>query len=267
MTSITTTLPRVSMSKPPSSTHSYNSNAAITQSVDSFGRTRDFAVNPESNSSLGADFADGTTTLTLRNPFQQPLSQTDRLGRLQTFSYDVKGNQLSSTRAVGTADETTSTTTYNYRGQIEEVRDALYDPQFPELHNTRFEYDANGYLVKKYDSADNAGDPRPVTEFTHDYAGRLTSTTDPLGRQVSFEYDKRDRVIKTTYHDGSTEEVVYGTGSLANSVIERASTAMASKTAYTYDAANRVSSVTVDSDGNDPDVTTYTYLRHELQRP
>ncbi|MFT5632428.1 MAG: RHS repeat-associated protein, partial [Rubritalea sp.] len=212
-----------------------------------------------SNEKLGEQYADGTAYAKTRNQFTQPLISTDRLGRITTNTYSPFGDLLSETRATGTSDETTRNFIYNTRGQVIEARDALYDANTPELHNTRYEYDANGFLVKKIDSADVTNGARPETVFFYDTAGRMTSITDPVGRVVSYEYDLENRLIKTTYNDTSTELVEYGAGLEANLVIETTDR-NGIETAYEYDAADRRTKTTVASNTSDPSVEICTYL-------
>jgi len=63
---------------------------------------------------------------------------------------------------------------------------------------TRFEYDAEGNLVKRI----REGDPETesddlVTRFEYNAAGKVTRKVDPGGREVRFEYDKRGRRTRT----------------------------------------------------------------------
>jgi YD repeat-containing protein len=160
--------------------------------------------------------SDGTASINAYNPFDTPLSSTDRLGRVTNSTFDVKGNLLSKTRAVASSEETTETYLYNAQGLVTEHRDALYDANFPELHNTRYEYDANNYPTKVIYSADVAGGTRPEALYTWDSTGRLSSTTDANGRVINYAYDVRSRLITTTYNDTSTEIVTYGTGNDAS---------------------------------------------------
>jgi YD repeat-containing protein len=182
-----------------------------TSEKDSRNRDQSFTRDSLSNEIIGSQFADSTQKSRTRNQFTQPLVTIDRLGRITTRTYSTLGDLLTETSATGTSDETTNTYLYNTRGQVIEARDALYDANFPELHNTRYEYNAAGFLVKKIDSADVAGGTRPETVMAYDSAGRMSSYTDPNGRITSYEYDLENRLIKTTYNDTSTELVEYGT--------------------------------------------------------
>jgi YD repeat-containing protein len=226
---------------------------------DSRNRTLSLTRAPLSNEVVGSQYPDGTSEVLTRNQFTQPLVSTDRLGRISANTYSPLGDLLSSTSAVGTADETTQTFLYNTRGQIIESRDALYDANFPDLHNTRFEYDANGYLVKKIEAADVSGGTRPQALFTYDAAGRLTSSTDPVGRVSSYQYDAENRLIKTTYGDTSTDRVQYGTGLLANLVV-KTTDRNGYETTYTYDSADRKIATVTAANTDHPSTEICTYL-------
>jgi len=178
--------------------------------TDALGRGKAYSRHPFTQSVLAGAQKDGYTSQNTFNTYNQSLLTTDTLGRQALNTYDAFGSLIARTTALGTADETTSTYIYNNRGQIVENRDALYDSNSPELHNTKFVYDATGYLIEKIESADTAGGTRPKTTFSYDALGRVTTTTDPLGRITTFEYDFYNRRTKTTYNDTSYEQVTYG---------------------------------------------------------
>jgi len=239
--------------------NTFDPRAQVTAKSDAFGRNLAFTINPLTNAVLSSIRKDGTTAAGTYNPFNQPLTYTDRLGRQTIRTYSPTGNLLSTTRAAGTNAETTSTNIYNSRGQLIESRDALYDANTPELHNTRYEYNTAGYLTKKISSADVAGGTRPESTYTYDSAGRLATTTDPLGRTMSYEYDSRDRVIKITYNDTSTELTEYGTGDLANLVVSTTDR-NGIKTTYQYDDAGRRIKTIVAEGLPEQSITEITYL-------
>lgn len=221
-------------------TKTNGNNYRETSFTDAFGRiiitpTR----QPVTLSITRSEKSDGTATTYAFNQFDRPVLVTDRLGRVTKREYDFKGNVTKVTRGFGTPSAATTEYLYNAQGLVSEERDPLYDSDFPELHNTRYEYDANNYPEKIIHSADTAGGTRPETLFDWDPAGRLASVTDPLARTVAFAYDNRSRLVTTTYDDTSTETVEYGTGADANLVISRTDR-NGNVTEYEYDAADRV---------------------------
>ncbi|MFN4874812.1 MAG: RHS repeat-associated core domain-containing protein [Akkermansiaceae bacterium] len=230
------------------STHSSKYPASL---KDACGRSETFTRQSLSALPIDIDFADNTSELYSYNTFSQPLITTDRLGRTTVRTYSPQGSLLSETRASGTADATTHTWLYNTRGQIIEDREPLYDPNKPELHNTQFEYDANGFMVKKIDSADLEGGTRPETLYAYDFAGRLASITNPRGAVTTFVYDNESRLIETTYADGSTDLVEYGTAFKSNLIV-KTTDRNGIITDYLYDNADRLVSRIV----RDPSVTT-----------
>jgi RHS repeat-associated protein len=243
----------------PLNTRTNNSARMPISENDSRNRNSQFTRNTITTAITASLHPDATTDTTTRNTFNQPLVSTDRLGRITTRTYSTLGDLLTEKTATGTADESTRTFLYNTRGQVIEMRDALYDANFPELHNTRYEYNTNGFLVKKIDAADVAAGTRPETVFTYDTPGRLATTTDPLGRTVTYGYDVQNRHVSTTYADTSTELVQYGTALEAN-LVKKTTDRNGYETTYQYDAAARVTTTVTASNTSQPFTETCTYL-------
>lgn len=134
---------------------------------------------------------------------------------------------------------------------------------------TEYSYNANRRLTEVKETGD-AGTLVTVKTLTYDSVGRVATQSDALGRTVTFAYDARDRKVKTTYGDNTTETVKYGTGVNANLIVESKDRA-GSVTKTDYDAAGRAATVTrgyalADNDGAitatlaNPSVETTTYL-------
>ena len=66
---------------------------------------------------------------------------------------------------------------------------------------TRYEYDPCGCRERLGKVTDALG---RVTTYTFDAAGRLVSTRDAAGRETRFTYDVRDRLLQTTFADGTS---------------------------------------------------------------
>ncbi|MDX2053048.1 MAG: RHS repeat-associated core domain-containing protein [Polyangiaceae bacterium] len=188
---------------------------------DAFSRLTQFTRDPISGEPLQTSYPDGSVETVTYNQFAQPLEQVDRIGRKIRRVYDAKGNLLQETRGADTSSQGTWAYVYNSRGQVTEARDALFDSSKPDVHNTRYAYNAAGFLISETQAADVVGGTRPVTTFTYDSVGRLTSKTDPRGRVTSYTYDSRDRWVQISHFDTSTETRTFGTGSNANLVVQR----------------------------------------------
>jgi RHS repeat-associated protein len=243
----------------PLNTRTNNSARMPISENDSRNRAMNYTRNTITTAITASLHPDATTDTTTRNTFNQPLVSTDRLGRITTRTYSTLGDLLTETTATGTADESTRTFLYNTRGQVIEARDALYDANFPELQNTRYEYNTNGFLVKKIDAADVAAATRPETVYTYDTPGRLATTTDPLGRTVTYGYDVQNRHVSTTYADTSTEIVQYGTA-LEAGLVKKTTDRNGYETTYQYDAADRVTTTVTASNTSHPSTEICTYL-------
>ena len=121
-----------------------------------------------------------------------------------------------------------------------------YLPQWngeADLYRTDYQYNNAGSLQKKIESADFAGGPRPETSYTYNAARLMATMTDPVGRVVTYHYDDLNRMVRKSYNDGSSSEMIYGptpAGDMMIYSIDR----VGSVTAYEYDANGRKTKVT-----------------------
>lgn len=121
---------------------------------------------------------------------------------------------------------------------------------------TNYEYNANGRLSKIKEPADVGSGPRAETTFTYDTAGRLKTTTNPEGHVTERFYDSSGRLIKTTYADGTSERMVYGTTGNGRGLPVKQIDRMGSVTNLTYDGADRLvtrvsAAAIADANGNE----------------
>lgn len=181
-------------------------------------------------------------------------------GRTNTWTYDQVGRPTSSTVPGGI----TSTAAYDAAGNLKTVtlpRGGVYsyaydtDNRLSSQTNpigkvTAFRYDAEGRPTKTI---------RPdLTEIrsSYDAAGRLStrSSTAPGAEERRFGYDAAGRLLKATTHraTGDVDDLVvaYDNRGLATSATDQLGT-----TAYTYDAARRLTSI--DLPNAAPSVFTY----------
>ena len=146
-------------------------------------------------SSCGSDSASQYTY----DLHQQALSQTDARGVTSTYAYDEQGNRIRETRAIGTAQEYTTTTTYT---PDFDKPATITEPSAgsPGQHKvTSFSYDA-------------AGNPLTRTETGYTTSGAISRTTttgyDSLGRIVSIDGPRSDvnDITTLSYYDNTTEQ-------------------------------------------------------------
>lgn len=174
---------------------------------------------------------DGTTVSAIDRYEYHPLSgnmtkHTDPEGRVTHYDYDTAGYDLLSVRAFSTpvkiqelsnylnhlprtvkdAQGQTTTISYNARGQVETVTNALTE-------TTVYEYEegagAAGYGMLKKIKAPLNGVAATLTTLTYDSSDRVRTATDSSGHTLTYGYDVFDRLTTTTYPDQTTERIVY----------------------------------------------------------
>ena len=225
------------------SDNTYDTWFRMTKRTDAIGRAYQYNRDTVTGNLLATTWLDGTTSSTTYNGFRQPLHEVDRLSRVTDSTYDVNGNRLTRTAAVGTAAQATWGWSYNARGQTLNAYDADYSATTPDLHVTSYVYNAAGYLINVVHAADIAGAPRPIYAYAYDAAGRLTQSTDPEGRKAIYTYDTRNRVTRIDYDDASYEAITYGTGVDANLITVRRDR-NGNLTTFAYDAHGRLATKT-----------------------
>ena len=105
-------------------------------------------------------------------------------------------------------------------------------------NRTEYIYDANNLLLQVNEPDDDGTGFHAKVKYSYDSAARQISAEDALGRITQFEYDNRDRMIKATYNDGSTELYFYGTGVDAN-LLTKKKDRNGNTTRFTYDEQGR----------------------------
>ncbi|UCH85529.1 MAG: RHS repeat protein, partial [Candidatus Latescibacterota bacterium] len=225
--------------------HIYNSLNRLTRDVGGAGQTTDFEFDLQGNQTAVIDGNKARTA-----------SEYDALNRLAknidpnrgetTFGYDTRDNLTSVTDAEGL------TTTFTYDGL-----DNLVAQMSPDTGFTWFTYDDAGNRL-------NQTDARGVlAQFGYDALNRLVSITYPDStKDVGFEYDRRPngigRLTRMTDASGSTDFAYDIRGNLLSET--RTVGGVGYVTAYTYDNADRVLTVTY------PSGTMIIYTRDALGR-
>ena len=196
------------------------------------GRTWSAVRDSSNDRILLKTYPDGSTESFTYNGFAQPTSHTHRSGAIELWEYDAKGNLLSHTQAAGAVGvEATETWNYNARGQV--VKHTDFNGNV-----ITYEYAPNGDL-KSLTLPQSTGQPAGTITYAYDAAGRLTSVTDPAGRFVSYGYDAAGRLILTTYGDGSTGQMNYGSGEFSARLLSQKDR-NGNQTHYGFDATGRV---------------------------
>ena len=156
----------------------YNSLGNPTRSIDPIGRTLTFVYEPNQ--------------IDLKEVRQTRAGQNELLF---AAAYNAQHLPLSATDAAGQ----TTLFTYNSRGQV-------LTSINPRGEQETFAYDPNGYLTAIDGPLPGTGD---TTRFTYDLVGRLQTATDPDGYTVNFAYDDLDRLTRISYPDTTYESISY----------------------------------------------------------
>ncbi len=177
------------------------------------------------------------------------------------YTYDPAGRLGSVTLAYGSPEAATTSYTYTPAGAVRSIEDA-------NLHTTWLDYDRLGRLTEKT-LPDGS-----YEQYTYDRSGDLISHRLTDGSTNTFTYDSRHRLTLADYFDGN--DATYGytpTGRRAWAANNLGTTN------YTYDAQNRVVSITAphgqvsytyDAANNRRSMTTpagttsYTYNKRNL---
>ena len=125
-------------------------------------------------------------------------TETDPLGRITAYSYNVQGLVETITYATGTDDEASVSFEYtdgsdNVTAYVDEVD-----------RRTEYEYDRLHRLLSIHLPDEVTGLPTassPTIEYAYDTMSRLTLTTDELLRETAFAYDGTNRKDTVTRPD------------------------------------------------------------------
>jgi RHS repeat-associated protein len=213
------------------------------------------------------------------------------VGQTTSYAYDANGNVLSVTDPLTRATQEAfdalnrivkitnpnngiAVTTYDAHDRPTGVTD-------PIGATTSYVYDGFGDLIQQVSPA--AG----TTVYHYDLAGNLTQRVDARGVTANYAYDALDRPVATTYPDNAAENVTLNydqaghgfgvgrltsvtdpVGTLSRTYDERGNVLSETRvhtpgsliTSYSYDAANRVTSITY------PSGSIVTYSRDAMGR-
>jgi RHS repeat-associated protein len=154
------------------------------------------------------------------------LKQTDANGNATRFAYDANGRRIRKTYPDGTVEKQA----YDTGGRTASITDA-------EGRSTLLEYDASGRPLRKV-FADGTSE-----SFTYTPAGQVSTATNATGT-VSYAYDANDRLVKVTQADGASIAYSYDLDGNRTSVTTQLAGGPARVTNFTFDALNRIATVT-----------------------
>lgn len=170
--------------------------------------------------------SDGSFEAWQRDANKRVTRYRDREGRVTKYAYDALGNKEYEYVGIldvnGTDIPQPEYAVYRWEHGSTVAPDLVtreYSPRNSgstgsggqaDLYLTEYEYYPNGMLKKVIESADVAGGDRPTTQYEYNGFGQITKMTDPLLRETLYDYDDLYRRIQTTYPDGSTEQIQYG---------------------------------------------------------
>ncbi|BCE00325.1 choice-of-anchor A family protein [Marinicellulosiphila megalodicopiae] len=231
----------------------YDENGNVLTTTDAYGHITSYTYDADDNE-LSMTNALGFTTQATYNEDDDVLTQTDELGNTTTYTYNDKGDELTIVDAKGHVWENT----YDSVGNLTGIKG-------PDGNSFSSTLDWNGNLSTTTDAAGNK------TSYTYNSKGSKLSETNALGHKstytydsndnmlsgtmtrtvvdpadssltillketTSYEYDKLDRLIKTTYPDGRQSESVYDL--MGNEVLNI--DMLGRTTQMEYDAYNQV---------------------------
>ena len=260
----------------------YDGNGRTVAVTDARGITTGFEYDARGQRTR-VMYADGTESRTSYDVVGRVIAKIDQAGNSTRFDYDALGQVIAITDALG------QVTSYTY----DELGKALTQTD-PAGRTTRFEHDLLGHRTKRvlplgqvetfaYDVAGNRSsktdfegntttyaydvfnrlvgktpDPglkQPPVTFTYTAMGHRGSMTDSSGTTV-YGYDSRDRLTSKATPRGRLD---YAYDSSGNLVSIRSSNANGVSLSYTYDALNRLASVTDGRVSAGSDTVTYSY--------
>jgi RHS repeat-associated protein len=205
----------------------YNTQGMVTQSVDPVGRTTNYTYDTNGIDLLQVSQVNGAgqdvlSALTY-NSQHEPLTVTDASGQVTTLTYNGQGQPLTKTDAKGE----TTTLAYYWSGHLHTV------------------------------TAPATG---ATTTYTYDSAGRVHTVTDSEGYVMTVSYDNNDRPVRTSYPDGTSDQLVYDKLDVGQSVdrqgrvtrnrhdaireLMQTTDPLGRATKYTYCTCGAVSSIT-----------------------
>lgn len=233
--------------------NTYGSTGRVTAQVDARGHTTTFAwdaVNLISTmtDARGGTWVDDYTGIALSSQ-RDPLGNTTRYsfdanynlvgvtdprGFASTFTYDTRGNLITSTAPAPLSYS--ASVTYNGRNDPLTATDG-------RGNTTAFAYDPAGNLIEVTQPGGI------VTTLARDAYGLVTSVMDPRGKTSSFGYDTQGNLVSLASPLGNRTTMAYDAAGRLTAVVDARGNApdadpLAYTTSLSYDAADHITAVT-----------------------
>lgn len=230
----------------------------VTENLSS--KTESYRYNADGSLVLKLDRSGHTTTysydihgrLTKETVNGAGLSHLSDQQRMNSYTYDANGNQLTMTDATGTTSRT-------YDGLNRVITKSV-----PKIGTSVFEYDITDGLPAGYSAENSVNAKNNETVKVYDRVNRLSSVQSSPSDTATYTYYDDGSVKTLQYSNGVKEEYTYTARNQLHTLKNyRGSTLLDSYT-YTYDAAGNQISKTEMQNGIAIGTTTYTY--DELNR-
>ncbi len=209
--------------------------------TDPLGHTRTYTYDAADNQTGISDALGHRVTKTY-DAVNRVVTEQDALGNTTSFTYDEQGNVLTVTDALSNV----TTNTYDAIGQLKTTQDAGGG-------TVSYTYDANGNRTAITDANSHTG------ASTYDELNRLKTSADALGNKTTYRYDAAGNrtqvqrptgvVISYTYDALNRPSGYSFTGYSVTYTYDAAGNRLSmtdptGATGYTYDALNRLATVT-----------------------
>jgi len=235
-------------------TYTYDASGKLLTSTDPSGKVRTMTY-PQSGASTFTEKDGGVWTYTYDPVYSVKTSQTDPLGNITRYTYDLKRNLTS----VIAPDNSATTYTYDASGNLLTQTDPLGKTTTytynslnlatsvtdPKGNITRYGYDALGNLTSITDALNH------VTTYTYDSRGNITSITNPLSKTTAMTYDSYNNLLTVTDPKSGIVAMTYDA---AGNMITQTD-ALNKVTTFLYNNLNQLTQIT-DPRGT---ITQYTY--------
>ena len=242
----------------------YDENANLERAVLPSGDQRHLSWFPNGRIKSITDELGRITRMEYNHPLNRLTRLTDPNGISTNYSYDVKGNPLSTTYANGSTENWSSYSAAGFPGSRTNRRGQqlgltftssgqLDRRTFPDGSYADFDYDARGNVVTLTEHPAVGADK--ITTFVYSPAtdgDRLRRVTYPDGRCVDYFFDADGRRIRMTDSAGGDTRYEYDAVSRLSKLRDAANNVLAE---YLYDAAGHLSRV---NKGNGT-ATAYSY--------